>query len=1241
MGNPGRADGGGMSKSATNGLRQRAEEVMRKLGTLPNVPHADDLATLLQELTVHQIELEMQGEELRRTNEQLSEAKAIYFRHFEAAPVPIIRCTQDGAVVEMNFAAAELFSARRVGASGKERHLVERFFESGQIAVWRRLLADALAGGVSVRSTLRIKKPGSGPRIFAVTALALRETSEPQVLVFFQDDTLERQRSDEFERLSLLASNTDNAVVFADARRNITWVNEAFTRLTGYTFEEVKGKNPSLLQGEKTDQATVQRIREALDAGRKVEEEILNYTKGGCEYLNSIEITPLRDAGGALTGFMAIQRDVTERRRRETELANLRMAVEQAANAIAITNTDGTIEYVNPAFERVTGYTAAEAIGHNPRVLKSGRQTGAFYKELWETIMSGKTWRGNFENRRKDGTTYWESATISPVFDAGGKIVRFIAVKENITERVEAQEALAREHDKLLQVLRAASEVSIIATDAAGTITIFNEGARNMLGYAAEEVVGKRTPELFHLRSEMEARAAELCKALGRPVAGFEVFTAEAATRGSEVRDWTYVAKDGRQISVSLVVTAVYDKGGAIVGFLGIAQDVTKAKRAERALRASEELLEQTGKVAGVGGWELDLRTNEVRHTRQTQMLHDLDADEKMELEDGLSFYEPEYREIVRAAVERAANTGEPWNIEARFVTKKGRRLWVRAIGHAEMEDGKAVRLYGTFQDITEQKRAAAALQDERQRLSNVIEAANLGTWEWNMPTGMLKLNDRWAEICGYKLAELGETNLETWRQLVHPDDLAPALELLERHKRGEISFYDAVFRMRHKEGHWIWVRAAGRVIERSPEGEPITMYGTHVDITHGKLREQELRRANERLIKETARAEEASRAKGEFLANMSHEIRTPLNAIIGMSELLENDPRSPDAREFLETIRSSGVTLLQLINDILDVSKIEAGQLKLESAPFDPRECMAACIATVAVAAKVRGLQTSVDVAPAVPAMVLGDALRLRQVVVNLLSNAVKFTEKGGIELRVTPGAEGTIVFEVRDTGIGIRPEDYDKLFRDFSQVDASTSRRYGGTGLGLAITRRLVEMMGGTITFDSKSGQGSTFRVEIPFATAAPVAASASVPPMQDAPLDETFAARFPLKLLIVEDNPVNQRVAAVMLKRLGYEPVLTANGQEALETFATGPFDVVFMDVQMPVMDGLEATKNLRARYPGEDAPWIVALTANAMHGESDACLVAGMDDYIAKPVRQEQLAEALRKGFETRASRRGAR
>ena len=1218
-------------------LRQRAEEAMRRLGSVPNLPHADDLAMLLQELTVHQIELEMQGEELRRSVEQLNEAKALYFRHFEAAPVPILRCKQDGAVVEMNLAAADLLASPRSGASGKPRHLIERFLEAGQIGVWKKLLADATAGHTAVQSELRIQRPKTEPGVFLVTALAVRGAAEPQVLVFFQDDTAERRRRDEFERLSLLASHTDNSVIFTDAKRKITWVNAAFTKSTGYALDEVRGKNPSLLQGERTDQATVLRIREGLDAGRRVDEELLNYTKDGREYLNALEITPLRSPAGAPAGFMAIQRDVTGERRREAELRDFRMAVEQAANAIVITDVNGTIEYVNPAFERVTGYTAAEAVGRNPRLLKSGHQSPEFYRELWSTIASGKTWQGLFQNRRKDGGGYWEAATISPVFGPDGRICKFIAVKENITDRVEVQEALAREHERLVQILNAASEISIIATDASGEITLFNQGAANMLGYTAEEMIGKRTPEVIHLEPEVVARGKELSAEFGRSITGFEVFAAKAVRRGSEAHDWTYVAKDGRHISVSLLVTAVLGKDGLPTGFLGIAQDVSSARRAEAALKASEELLEQTGQVAGVGGWELDLRTNKLRHTRQTKEIHELESEEDLDLGEAINFYDPEYRPILTQAIERAVATGESWNVEAQFTTAKGRRIWVRAIGHAEFQESVAVRLFGTFQDITKQKQSELALESERQRLANVIDGTDLGAWEWNIQTGSLCINKRWAEICGYSREELEPLDVELWRRLVQPDDLVEVLAALERHARGDSALYTAVFRMRHKAGHWVWVRASGRVIVRGSDGKPLMMYGTHADITREKVREDAIREANTRLKVETERAEAANRAKGDFLANMSHEIRTPLNAIIGMTDLLEHDPGSPDSGEFLETIRTSGETLLELINDILDLSKIDAGQLKLEHEPFELRGCIEDSIATFAGAAKVRGLQISTEIASSVPARVTGDALRTRQILVNLLSNAVKFTEKGGIVLRVFPGEAGGVVFEVRDTGIGIKPEDHDKLFRNFSQVDASTSRRFGGTGLGLAITQRLVKLMGGTITVDSVSGEGSTFRVAIPFASTDAQSASASGASGQPIPLDAGFAARFPLRILSVEDNLVNQRVVAVMLKRLGYEVSLASNGREALDLFAKSPADLVFMDVQMPVMDGYEATKNLRALYHGAARPWIVALTANAMHGEREVCLAAGMDDYIAKPVRHEQLAAALRRASEAGAGK----
>ncbi len=993
------------AKSARTGndacsLRQRAEAAMLRLGNSDRVPEADDIASLLQELTIHKIEIEMQGEELRRSAESLAAAKS---------------------------------------------------------------------------------------------------------LTYFQDDTQARKNSAEFERLSLIARHTENMVIFTGSDRKITWVNEGFVKLTGYSLDEVLGKSPSILQGAGTDPATTKRMRIALKEGRPVSEEILNYTKSGKPYWASIEIIPQRNSSGTLTGFMSIQRDITQCRNREDQLLKLRRAVEQSANAIVITDTVGNIEYVNPAFERNTGYTASEALGKNPRFLKSGDQQPDFYVDLWAKITSGQTWKGIFHNRRKDGTLFWEAATISQVLDSAGRVTNYIAVKENINDRIEAESALVIEHERL---------------------------------------------------------------------------------------------------------AAAFDE----------------IRRAESTLRESEDLLDRAGQVAGVGGWDLDIATMTPRWTRQTRILHEVEPDFEPSLKEVLSFYAPEARPVVQQAVQEGIENGASWDIEVPFVTGKGRQIWVRMLGRPDVENGKTTRIVGTFQDITARKTAEIAFEKERDRLANVIEGTNLASWEWNVQTGELVVNERWAAICGYTLEELAPISVETWRRLVHPEDLAKTQIKLDRHFSGELPMYESVFQMQHKDGRWVWNRATGRLISRTRAGLPLMMYGTQADVTEDVLKRLAIKETNEKLRQANIRAEAASRAKGDFLANMSHEIRTPLNAIIGMSELLETDPTGPDAREFLRTIRSSADSLLALINDILDFSKIEAGQLDLERVPVNLGECAEAAINTVSMFASRRSLRVVSEIDPSLPAAILGDPLRLRQILINLLNNAVKFTEAGEVGLRVFRAGDSQIGFAVKDTGIGITPEQQEKLFQSFSQADSSTTRRFGGSGLGLAISRNLVEMMGGEIRVDSAHGAGSTFHFSIPLVKSEAHPPKPGRKPGGSMP-DPQFASRIPMDILIVEDNMVNQRLVEMMLRRLGYAPALAANGLEALKALEKSRYDLVFMDIQMPEMDGLAATGKICEIYPPDVRPQIVALTANAMDGDREVCLAAGMHDYLAKPVRHEQLAGVI--------------
>ncbi len=709
-------------------------------------------------------------------------------------------------------------------------------------------------------------------------------------------------------------------------------------------------------------------------------------------------------------------------------------------------------------------------------------------------------------------------------------------------------------------------------------------------------------------------------------------------------------------------------------------------------------------------------------------------------------------------------------------------RWWLMQLKPVSDAAGRIARIIGSAIEITERMEIEQRLRESEERFFLIARATSDAVWDLDPTSGALWWSDGVTRLFGYEQPG-PDAGLKWWQARIHPEDRGAVASGLEAALAGDDDRWESRYRFIHADGRCLHVLARALIL-RGAGQRAIRVLGGMMDISEQRAAQEEMRQAreaaeaaNRRLHESVQRANALAReaaaatvAKSEFLANMSHEIRTPLNAIIGMSGLILGTELDESQREFAETIRTSGDALLTLINDILDFSKIESGNLELEAQPFALHECIESALDVLGARAGEKRLDLLYWIDPDVPGTIVGDVTRLRQVLVNLVGNAVKFTEEGEVHVGVErAGAEAggrlRLRFAVRDSGIGIQPERMDRLFKTFSQGDASTTRRYGGTGLGLAICRRLVEMMGGAIRAESEPGRGSCFsfevcvqagasqsslvsgrteseparravliveanavareilmrhcsswglepqsvawvaeavdwlargqpadlaivalrqeggdvetlvrrlreqpgRAELPILLLPFIGASVSMPaglgvvgqvtkpvkvaalrdavlhamgsssrlaPPRAAPTRRKLAEDHPLRLLLAEDNVTNQRVAQLILGRLGYRADVAGNGLEAIQAIERREYDIVFLDVQMPEMDGLMAAREICVRWPAERRPLLVAMTANAMVGDREQCFAAGMDDYVAKPVQPGELEAALRRAIEKR-------
>jgi two-component system sensor histidine kinase/response regulator len=927
------------------------------------------------------------------------------------------------------------------------------------------------------------------------------------------------------------------------------------------------------------------------------------------------------------------------------------------------------------------------------------------------------------------------------------------------TLRAQSQAALATLTNRFQAVLDSATQVSIIATDMSGTISVFNAGAERMLQYSAEEMIGRMTPAEIHLESEVREHGAQLSREFNRPIQGFDVFVEYARHGTYEEREWTYIRKDGSHLTVNLVVTALRDATGQMTGFLGIAKDVTESKQAEKDLRHERFLLQTLLQNLPDSIYFKDEGSRFLRISQSLARRFGLAGPQAAVGKTDSDFFTADHAQKALADEQEMIRTGVPVLDKEECETwPDGRRTWV-ATSKLPLRD-ETDQILGTFgisRDITQKK-----LADERFRL--VVEASVNGLLVVDRGGRIVLVNTQTERLFGYARDELLGQTVE----LLVPPAVRPTHPQLR-----ESFFAQPQVRAMGSRPDLYGVRRDGTLfaveIGLSPLETEDGMFAlaSVVDITARKALEDSLRHAKEA-------AEAASSAKSDFLANMSHEIRTPMNAIIGMTELVLGTDVSAVQRDYLSMVLESGESLLAIINEILDFSKIESGKMRLESIDFSLWDVAADAVKSLALRAHSKGLELAYHIAREIPEMLVSDPVRLRQVIVNLVGNAIKFTDRGEILVEVSCSEEkpsGVLLrIAVSDTGMGIPPDKQQLIFDAFTQADGSTTRRFGGTGLGLAISSRLVSLLGGELQVQSEVGQGSTFYFSvwmprsnqanalglvgrsaelrgtevlvvddnatnrrivdemvrswgmIPLVTSSAAEAlralhrrthsgrmfsllltDVHMPEMDGLMLVEQIrrdaslanlriivltsgdqgshadrwsklqvAARLmkpvkqselllaiedalaigsptrpraaegpsddipriaPLSILLAEDGVTNQKLAVGLLHKWGHQVVVAKDGQEAVDAYTTGVFDLVLMDVQMPEMDGLEATRRIRQLEAtlGRRTP-IIAMTARAMKGDREQCLESGMDGYVSKPIRQRDLYQAIAEFFQ---------
>ncbi len=782
--------------------------------------------------------------------------------------------------------------------------------------------------------------------------------------------------------------------------------------------------------------------------------------------------------------------------------------------------------------------------------------------------------------------------------DETGKTVALFGVFQDVTDAVRSQERLV-ESESLFRLLNETATDIIARFDPAGRFLYVSPAVKTVLGRDPEDMLGKDCSDFI---------PPDDLKMIRSTLRAYVEAGPEAPTPRYEYR---VIRSDGSLAWLEAAPRAVRDSSGTVVEFHDHVRDITARKVAERLQTELVETLGMAEELGGVGSWRLDVASGAVTWSDEVYRIHGKSRDTfDPSFDDAVGCYHPDDRQTVADCCRQAIETGIGGGFQLRLIREDGETRVVSAQCRPERDEtGAIVALFGVFQDVTDSVHThdQIAASEARYRLladraSDIIVTYGVdGRIRYISPSIEAATGVAAEELVGRPVTDL-----------ILAEDVPALAERFRAMVKTPPGTPIEGFRYRGTEypDDQRWFEARTSLI-RDEDGRVVEFQDVVRDITATKALEDQLIAARDV-------AEAGARTKSEFLANMSHELRTPLTSVIGFSGLLQSSRNLPEAeRRYADRIATASEALLSVINDILDYSKLEAEAVDLDPQAFDPRAMAEGAVAIIETQCQAKGLTLETVIDANLPGALMGDEGRLRQVTLNFLSNAVKFTTSGTVRLAVTMAGD-RLRLAVTDSGIGIAPDKIDTLFDRFTQADASTTRVYGGTGLGLAISQRLIEMMGGEIGVDSRPGEGSTFWFEVPMQLA--------VAGVEAAGADD-LVVDAGLKILMADDAAPNRELVTAILGGLGLALETVCNGAEAVEAARTGAYDLILMDVHMPVMDGLDATRAIRAMDGAAGRTPIIALTANVQPEQVLRCREAGMDGHVGKPIQISELLTAL--------------